>query len=888
MLKKILHNTVLKKQLFCFFLFLPNFIFCQTKIIGLIKDSKQDVISGANIILKKAETGLISTYTTSNITGEFELLSKPGSYILKISYLGYKTINQNISITTSNLQLDTIVLAENNTELEEIILKAENNGIVQKGDVTQYKIDKFLNGTEESLKDIITKLPGLGINESGKITANGKEIDRLLIDGENLYKSQHQLATENISSEMVKNAELIRNYKDFESITPNSKTGLTALNINIKDEFKNKFTGHVETHVGIEDKYKIKGALFNFGKKVKFSLLPNSNNLGETTMTIQDYYTLTDTDAISNSKGNSKVVFSKLEDLPRFLNSSTNVASKTNNFIALSSIINPSEKTKIDVYGIINHVKQEETYNRKLVFNDTQIEQDILENYNILEKNFFGTLQLKSIYKPSTTSVFTFLNALNIDNTDQEKRIENTTNSELNNVNEFTKPKKTSFQSNLSFNKTISSNLFSTGLSFKYLETNSKKDINATDTFLDLNFDTDFYTAKQKLNTSLNETNFNLSYTLNYAKASIELYNQSTLTNSKLYSNTNNLDAFYNKLSLNQLATKNGIDFDFKISKTLKYTIGINYNYLANTYNSNVSHENFLGLNSAIKAQFSANNIADLTYTYSNKTPTIHFLNDAFIIKDYRTLIINEDVLPNALLPFHQISASHFIFKPKAKLSYIFNASYTIKNKSIGNNIINTENVSVSKNKIINKDNMFSTFVFLEKSLNTLPLAFSGSLSYSNTNTDYFQESTSFQYKNENISSIVKLKSNFKNALINFDLGYKFSKTTYNDQDNTSSLQISQPSINLNGKISAHLFWYLESNITSYNNNDLKRNIYNLSPRLRYKKAESKWEFYITGNNILNLDNNTILENNSSPSYYEERTSSILSGYILVGSKFRI
>ncbi|EGV43489.1 carboxypeptidase-like regulatory domain-containing protein [Bizionia argentinensis JUB59] len=881
MIDTSLNSNLIKKQFFCFFLFLPSFVFCQNNLEGYIKDTNNTIITGANIILIKNNNIEIITYTISNNKGYFKLMAKTGVYILKISYLGYKTVSISVEIKESDLQLNVLTLTENNTELEEVIIKAENNGIVQKGDVTQYKIDKFLNGTEENLKDIITKLPGLGINEDGKITANGKVIDRLLIDGENLYKTQHQLATENINSEMVQDAELIRNYKDFESISQNDKTGITALNINIKDEFKNKFTGNIETHLGISNKYKIKAALFNFNKKIKFSLIPSANNLGESTMSVQDYYALTDTDARNNSRGESKVTFSKLNDLPRFLNENNKVKSLRNNFITVSSIANISKKTKIDFYGIFNNSKQHEFNEREVNYSSNQFQ--INENNAIKETNYFGVFQLKSIFKPNKDAVITFNNHLNIDNSSKEKEI----SSASNNIREHSKPKKTRFNSEIIYNKNINSNIFSTSLSFNYLQNNNEHVIRSNNAFLNIDFNTNDYVANQSVNKVLRETNYNVNYTLYLNKVSINVYNTTNFSNNNFTSNTNNLQDYFNDLSLNSFLAKNGVDLTIKLTKKTNYTVGTNYNYIIKNLNNFSNKKNYLGYNTSLKTVFSSNNIAQLSYNYSSAIATIDYLTNGFLIKDYRNLIRNENVFSSDLLPYHQIGASHFIFKPKTKFSYIFNASYNIKEKSIGDNIINQENVSISRNKIIHQDNFFNSFIFIDKKFKKIPYSFSGSISYNNNSKEYFQDNIAYNFRSENISSIIKVASQFKKSIIHFNIGYKYSKDNFKDQTNKSFLIVSQPYLNLNGKIKKNLFWYINSNYTVYKNQSTERNIFNISPRLRFTKEKSKWEFYLTGNNILNLNNKSIIENNSSPSFIEEKTTSILDGYILLGSKLK-
>ncbi len=872
------------KQLFCFFLFLPTLLFSQNSINGVIKDSSNNLIEGANIIVKTEDNNTLA-FGTSNNQGNFSIKINSGGFVLKISYLGYKTVTQSIEMKNEDLNLQPIILIESNTELDEVILKAENNGVVQKGDTTQYIIEKFLNGTEENLKDVITNLPGLDINEKGKITANGKEIDRLLIDGENLYKRQHQLATDNVSSEMIKDIELIRNYKDFESIQQHKKTGITALNVNIKDDFKNKFTGNFEVFGGLKDKYKINSPLFNFNKHIKFSLITNSNNIGDSPMSIEDYFSLTEPDIKASDKGNSKVVFSNLDDLPRFLSSGINVKSKTNNFATLSTIFNPTNKIKIDFYSIFNNSNQKENFYKNILLNPSINPIEINETNTVKEKNYFGIFQLKSIYKANKNTIVTLKTNLNLDNTERTNQIENTSINNSNFIKEKSNPKKLLFNSELSLKKNINSNTLTSSLFFNYVKNRNQNSINANNQFLDLDFNNNIFSIDQSFKKESKENGFGINYTINKKKTSIDIFTNTSLVIDKLVSNVINQTGFNNDLSQNSLLSSTGSNFTLKINKVLNYTIGLSYNYVSNKFNKSPNTSNYLGINSSIKAVFNSNNIGQLSYNYSSSIPTIDNLIQQYIIKDYRNLIINDDVKPNSLFPYHQLNFNHFIFKPKTKFSLIFNTSYNFKEKSIDNNIINTNDLTVTKNRITDKDQMFSTFLFFDKEFKKTPFSFSGSVSYNSSEKNYFQNDVISPFKSENISSIIKIKSKFKKSPIHLDFGFKYSKDIYNNNANESILLVRQPYFNLNGNITKELFWNLNSTHTNYHTSNSKRDLFSLSPRLRFSKQKSNWEFNLIGNNILNLSNQNIIENNSSQSYFEQRVTSILDGYVIFGAK---
>lgn len=209
----------LKKQFLCFFLLFAVPIFSQNNVTGSVVDISSKPIGQATVQLKDIKNDEIFAFSFSDTSGNFRLVvDKKGLYILKISYLGLKSFTKEIKITNNLLDVGKITLEENKIDLDNVIIKNEAAGMTEIGDTLRYRIEKFLNGTEETLKDVIKKLPGLDIDSQGKIKANGKEVDKLLIDGEEFFINQQKIATENITAEMVKNIELIKNYTEFNTI----------------------------------------------------------------------------------------------------------------------------------------------------------------------------------------------------------------------------------------------------------------------------------------------------------------------------------------------------------------------------------------------------------------------------------------------------------------------------------------------------------------------------------------------------------------------------------------------------------------------------------------------------------------------------------------------
>ena len=114
----------MKSQLITLFTFLiTTYTFAQnTSVSGTIKDNNQNPLSGVNVFIKSGTKG-----TQSNDNGTFRIENlTSGSYILSVSYLGFKTREINFSVADNqNLELNTITLYEGNEILNEVVIEGE-------------------------------------------------------------------------------------------------------------------------------------------------------------------------------------------------------------------------------------------------------------------------------------------------------------------------------------------------------------------------------------------------------------------------------------------------------------------------------------------------------------------------------------------------------------------------------------------------------------------------------------------------------------------------------------------------------------------------------------------------------------------------------------------
>jgi hypothetical protein len=860
----------------------------QIIIHGIVKDTSNTVISSANIQIMNTETNKTVAFGVSDNFGLFAIAVKEtGFYTLKITYLGFNTLYKKIEINDKTNTVFEFVLIENKNQLDELIIKAQSTGMKQKGDTLTYSVENFMNGTEESLKDIIKKLPGLDINTNGKITSNGKEVDKLLIDGEEFFRNQHQLATENISSEMVKDIELIKNYKDFGKITSEKKSGLTAVNINIKDDFKKKISGSIEASAGYNNKYNLHSNLFSFRKKLKTSLILDNNNTGKQAITLQDYFSLTINKEDYGIENNSKVVFSKAEDFPKFLTSQNDVKERKTNFAAFNLVYAPSTKIKINLNSILNKTNQieEQFINQNYFTTTTPIQNN--EFLKSKEISLFNATQIESFYKPNDKTIFKYLINVNFNNINTNQFTENITTGNTNTVNDKGINETILIKNNLAFTKVINPKILFNVNAFYNNNTNTnQKNIYATNPFLNLTFANNNYEINQNRNAKNSTLGYSAQFSIKLKENTLNILSGSTFENETFLTTVQNQDSFYNNLNLETNDSYFGFDFTYLPKKIFSYSFGLSHHYIIKKYNeiSNFNNHYFFP-KVDIKAIFNPNHIIDFSYQLSTKFPVIETLLQNSTIIDYRNFNSNENITYNSEIPVHQFNLSYFIYKSKTSL--IINGNYTKQEKSVSTNNINTDNSSQTLFKLSPYEESISGMYFLEKNITKL-YSFTNSLSISKTNKIAFTENVANQYNTTSTSFLAQLSSKYKSFPVNFETGFIGSNNKYNYEKANSFLKEKRLFVNLNGKALKNIYWNFKLIYDQQNTDTSNTEIFSLNPRIRYNKLKSKWDFSISGNNILNIDNPIRIQNNSTANYVEINKFSSLAGYVLFEVKYKL
>jgi hypothetical protein len=178
LLRKVNNYLKMKTLQLMLTLLLPVMLYGQT-ISGKVTD-KTDIIPFANVIVKNTTDNII-TGTTTDDQGLFGLKASQGTYIIEISYLGYKTWHKKVQLD-ENLNLGTILLEENEQALDEIIVKTEKRVLERKIDRLVFNVDKSIAAVGGNGLDILKITPGVQV-QNGTLAILGKGASQLMING---------------------------------------------------------------------------------------------------------------------------------------------------------------------------------------------------------------------------------------------------------------------------------------------------------------------------------------------------------------------------------------------------------------------------------------------------------------------------------------------------------------------------------------------------------------------------------------------------------------------------------------------------------------------------------------------------------------------------------
>ncbi len=188
------------------------------QIKGTLVDSnnkKPIPYSGIAISTQDGKTIIKSDMTDEKGSFSFTGISQ-GKYVLMISNMSYGNKTKSITLSGNNtvINLGNIKLSRQTIVLEDVIIEDFAIPVVVKEDTVEFNAAAFKTDSNAMVEDLIKKLPGVEVDKDGNITAQGKQVKKVYVDGKPFFGDDPKMATKNIPVDMVEKVQVLDKKSD--------------------------------------------------------------------------------------------------------------------------------------------------------------------------------------------------------------------------------------------------------------------------------------------------------------------------------------------------------------------------------------------------------------------------------------------------------------------------------------------------------------------------------------------------------------------------------------------------------------------------------------------------------------------------------------------------
>lgn len=246
----------------------------------LIDSASKKPIDNAVVALVVKSNPTDTSYAFTDDKGQFRFDVVPTSpFSVVIRHMGYWPKAKYVPVSKAEKTIDvgSFVLAQDAKLLSEVIVEAP--AIVVKEDTIEYNASSFKVKEGAVVEDLIKKMPGIQVDKDGNVTAQGKAVTRVKVNGKDFFGGDVKTATKELPANIVDKIQIIDDYGDQATVS-GIKDGDPdkVMNIQIKKDKNKGFFGRVTGGYGTDDRYQgsFNGNYFN--NNTQISVLGNSNN----------------------------------------------------------------------------------------------------------------------------------------------------------------------------------------------------------------------------------------------------------------------------------------------------------------------------------------------------------------------------------------------------------------------------------------------------------------------------------------------------------------------------------------------------------------------------------------------------------------------------------
>lgn len=252
-------------------------------VTGVVADPAGEPLTDATIRILNARDSAFVKGTIADVDGNFKLTGlNNGRYLAEVSYVGYEKAYKPFSISGASVKLDSLKVNESSAILKEITVTGVKTPMKVMQDTVEFNADTYKTPPNAVVEDLLKRLPGVEVDSDGKITANGKEVTKILVDGKEFFADDPKVASKNLPVNMVDKLQVVDRKSDLARMTGvDDGEDETVINLTVKKGMKNGWFGTVEGGYGTDDRYQATFNVNRFWNNNQITFIGSANNTNE-------------------------------------------------------------------------------------------------------------------------------------------------------------------------------------------------------------------------------------------------------------------------------------------------------------------------------------------------------------------------------------------------------------------------------------------------------------------------------------------------------------------------------------------------------------------------------------------------------------------------------
>ena len=219
----------------------------QTKLNGTVTTTKSEALADVSVVLMPKGSDNVIGFTFTDDDGRFTLETAAGtdSLTLKVFGLNVEQVSRDIA---NRSQTVDFTVGEKVTELREVVVNEQK--MWGGHDTINYAVSAFASEKDQVIGDVLKKLPGIDVKESGEITYQGKGINKFYIENLDLLQGRYGIATNNIAARDVATVQVLENHQPVRALEDVQFSDRAAINLKLKPEAKGTFSVNARVGMG--------------------------------------------------------------------------------------------------------------------------------------------------------------------------------------------------------------------------------------------------------------------------------------------------------------------------------------------------------------------------------------------------------------------------------------------------------------------------------------------------------------------------------------------------------------------------------------------------------------------------------------------------------------